>query len=153
MKDMLIAFIICLVLGSIWNGIQSESGSAPQATNSGGAINADSPVIETTDASFKDDVLSAQEPVLVDFYATWCGPCKELSPTIDAVAEKYKGKVKFARVDVDKNPKITTKYGVEAMPTLKIFKNGAVVDQSVGCIPKEALVALLDKSVGEAQPQ
>ncbi len=147
MKEMLIAFIICLVLGSIWNGIQSESSTAPQSA-AGTVSSGPSSVIETTDATFKDDVLSAQEPVLVDFYATWCGPCKELSPTIDAMSEKYKGKVKFARVDVDKNREVTNKYGVEAMPTLKVFKNGAVVDQSVGLIPQEALVALLDKSIG-----
>jgi thioredoxin 1 len=87
-----------------------------------------------TDASFEQEVLKASEPVLVDFHAQWCGPCKAMAPALDQVAEEMKGKVKVVKVDVDENPGITSKYGIRAMPTLILFKGGEVTAQHTGAI-------------------
>jgi thioredoxin 1 len=87
-----------------------------------------------TDASFEQEVLEASEPVLVDFHAQWCGPCKAMAPALDQVAEEMKGKVKVVKVDVDENPGITSKYGIRAMPTLILFKGGEVTAQHTGAI-------------------
>ncbi|MBV1694637.1 MAG: thioredoxin [Hyphomicrobiales bacterium] len=87
-----------------------------------------------TDASFKSEVLDSAEPVLVDFFAEWCGPCKAMAPAIDQVASEMKGKVKIAKIDVDENPAITQQYRIQAMPTLMIFKGGKVAAQHVGAM-------------------
>ncbi len=96
-----------------------------------------SDTVHVSDASFKQDVLDSKEPVLVDFHAEWCGPCKAMAPALDAVAKELKGKVKIAKVDVDHNPEITQKYHIQAMPTLMIFKGGQVVDQRVGALTQK----------------
>jgi len=87
-----------------------------------------------TDASFDMEVLKANEPVLVDFHAQWCGPCKAMAPALDQVAADLKGKVKVVKLDVDENPKVTGTYGIRAMPTLIIFKSGQVAAQHTGAI-------------------
>lgn len=87
-----------------------------------------------SDASFEQDVLQSTEPVLVDFHADWCGPCKAMAPALEAVATEMKGKVKIVKVDVDANPGITQKYRIQAMPTLMIFKGGQVAAQRVGAL-------------------
>ena len=87
-----------------------------------------------TDASFDQEVLKADEPVLVDFHAKWCGPCKAMAPALDQVATEMKGKVKIVKLDVDENPKVTGTYGIRAMPTLMLFKAGKVVTQYTGAI-------------------
>ncbi|KAB2915294.1 MAG: thioredoxin [Hyphomicrobiaceae bacterium] len=87
-----------------------------------------------SDASFEKDVLQSSEPVVVDFFADWCGPCKAMAPALEQVAAELKGKVKVAKIDVDRNPGITQQYRIQAMPTLMIFKNGQVAAQRVGAL-------------------
>jgi thioredoxin 1 len=87
-----------------------------------------------TDKTFDAEVLKSSEPVLVDFFAEWCGPCKAMAPALEQVATEMKGKVKVVKVDVDQNPEITMKYHIQAMPTLMIFKDGKVAAQNVGAL-------------------
>ena len=94
--------------------------------------------------NFEAEVLKSKIPVLVDFWATWCGPCKMLAPTIAKIAEERAGTVKVCKLDVDEEPEIAAKYGISSIPTLKVFKNGEVVKSSVGVQPKAAIEALLD---------
>ena len=89
---------------------------------------------QVSDKTFDAEVLKSAEPVLVDFFAEWCGPCKAMAPALDQVAAEMKGKVKVVKVDVDQNPEITTKYRIQAMPTLMIFKGGKVAAQNVGAL-------------------
>ena len=90
--------------------------------------------LNVSDTTFEQEVLKSSEPVLVDFFAEWCGPCKAMAPALDAVASEMKGKLKVVKLDVDKNPNVTTKYGIRAMPTLMIFKGGQVAAQHVGAL-------------------
>lgn len=93
--------------------------------------------------NFESEVLKSDIPVLVDFWATWCGPCKMLAPTIAKIAEEKTGVVKVCKLDVDEEPEIAAQYGISSIPTLKVFKNGEVVKSSVGVQPKAAIEALL----------
>lgn len=95
-------------------------------------------------AEFQSKVLQATEPVLVDFFATWCGPCKMLAPTLDAVAAEVAGRAKVYKVDVDQSPDVAAQYGVMSVPTLILFKGGQPVKQTVGAQPKPALLAMFD---------
>src|SRR6185503_12871645 len=90
-----------------------------------------------SDANFDKEVLKSAEPVLVDFYAEWCGPCKAMAPALEQVAADLKGKVKIAKLDVDQNPAVTQQYRIQAMPTLMIFKNGQVAAQRVGALTQK----------------
>lgn len=101
-----------------------------------------SEVVSSSD--FQSKVLDAQGPVLVDFFATWCGPCKMLAPTLDAVAAEVAGRAKVYKVDVDQSPDVAAQYGVMSVPTLILFKGGQPVKQMVGAQPKPALLALFD---------
>jgi len=103
--------------------------------------------IEFTEENFKSEVESSEIPVIVDFWAEWCGPCKMLSPTIDALAEKYNGKVKVGKVNVDKNPAIAQKYGVRSIPNILVFKNGNIEEQLVGNVPEADISNVIDKIV------
>jgi len=98
-----------------------------------------------TDESFQKEVLEAEQPTFVDFWASWCGPCKMLGPIFEELSGEYSGKVKFAKVNVDENPKIPANYGVRGIPTLIMFKGGKVVDQVVGAVPKSQLENILKK--------
>ncbi|MBI5655441.1 MAG: thioredoxin [Geobacter sp.] len=100
-----------------------------------------------TDANFDTDVLQSTVPVLVDFWATWCAPCKAIAPVVDAIADEYAGKVAVGKVNVDDNPATPGKYGVRGIPTIILFKEGKVVDQVVGAVPKAQLEALIKKAL------
>ncbi|BCG45648.1 Thioredoxin [Citrifermentans bremense] len=100
-----------------------------------------------TDDNFEKEVLQSDIPVLVDFWATWCAPCKAIAPLIDTVASEYEGRVKVGKVNVDDNPATPGKYGVRGIPTVILLKDGKVVDQVVGAIPKAQLEALIKKAL------
>ncbi len=104
-------------------------------------------IVELTDESFDRDVLKSEQPVMVDFWAAWCGPCKALAPIVDEVATAYNGKVKVGKMDVDKNVATPQRYGVRGIPTLLIFKDGKVQEQIVGYVPKETIQKALDKHI------
>jgi thioredoxin 1 len=105
-------------------------------------------ILEVTDASFDQDVLKADQPVLVDFWATGCGPCRAIAPIVDELAREYQGKVKIGKMDVDRNNATPMRYGVRGIPTLLVFKDGEVKEQIVGYVPKEQIQKALDKHVG-----
>ncbi|HHX25814.1 MAG TPA: thioredoxin [Firmicutes bacterium] len=101
-------------------------------------------VIEVKDATFKDEVLDATEPVLVDFWAEWCGPCRMMAPVVEQMAQAYSGKMKVAKLNVDENPESASAYGVMSIPTLILFKGGKAVERFVGFRPKQELARLVD---------
>lgn len=96
-----------------------------------------------TKENFENEVLKSDIPVLVDFWAAWCGPCKMLAPTIEELAKEYEGKVKVGKINVDEQQELASKYGIMSIPTVLVFKGGNVAAQSVGFVPKEKLVAML----------
>ncbi|MFN0010907.1 MAG: thioredoxin [Phycisphaerales bacterium] len=100
-------------------------------------------VLEFTDANFDADVLKSPLPVLVDFWAEWCGPCRALTPTIEALATEFAGKVKVGKMNTDSNQGVPVKYGIQAIPTVLLFKNGELVQKFVGLQPKAAFAAAL----------
>ncbi|HEV1999626.1 MAG TPA: thioredoxin [Xanthobacteraceae bacterium] len=97
-------------------------------------------VAKASDSSFEADVLKSAEPVLVDFWAEWCGPCRVISPIVDEVAGELKGKLKVVKINVDENPATAAKYGIMSIPTLMIFKNGAMAARQIGALPKAKIV-------------
>ena len=106
-----------------------------------------------TDAAFDQDVLNSDLPVLVDFWAPWCGPCRAMSPTVDAVAAEYEGRIKVGKLNTDENQATAMRYQVRGIPTLLLFKGGRVVDQRVGAMPKAELVKMLAPHAAERAPQ
>ncbi len=98
-----------------------------------------------TDDSFKEEVLDSSVPVLVDFWAPWCGPCRMVAPVVDEIAEQYAGQVKVVKLNTDENPNIASQYGIRSIPTLMIFKGGQRVDMVVGAVPKSTLASTLEK--------
>ena len=103
--------------------------------------------LEVTDDSFSNEVLNSELPVLVDFWADWCGPCKMVSPIVEELSNDYDGKIKVTKLDVDSNPQTAANYGIRGIPTLLMFKDGAAVDQIVGAVPKQDIAERLDKII------
>lgn len=104
-----------------------------------------SAAVEVTDNSFKQDVLDSEIPVLVDFWAPWCGPCRMVAPVVDEIAQQYEGQVKVVKLNTDENPAVASQYGIRSIPTLMIFKGGLKVDMVVGAVPKTTLANTLEK--------
>ncbi|HSN18003.1 MAG TPA: thioredoxin TrxA [Gammaproteobacteria bacterium] len=104
-------------------------------------------IVHTSDANFDNDVLKSSVPVLVDYWAEWCGPCKMIAPTLDEIARDYQGKLKIAKVNVDENPQVTQKFGIRSIPTLMIFKDGSVQAQKVGAMSKSQLSAFIETNL------
>lgn len=104
-------------------------------------------VQEVSDGNFEAEVLKSQTPVLVDFWAPWCGPCKSIAPILEELASEYAGKIKVVKLNVDDNPKTPSGYNVRGIPNLVFFKGGEVVEQIVGAVPKDQLVSALSKIV------
>src|ERR1051326_609048 len=104
-------------------------------------------VKEVNDSSFEGDVLKSDQPVLVDFWASWCAPCRMLAPTVEAVAEKYAGNARVVKLNVDDNPSISQRYGIKGIPTLILFKNGREEERVVGATSEAAISRMLDKHV------
>jgi thioredoxin 1 len=103
--------------------------------------------VAVQDASFKTEVLESSVPVLVDFWATWCAPCRAIAPALDELASQYKGRVKIAKVDVDESQQVAQQFGIRSIPTLLMFKGGKVVDQVVGAVPKAKLEDAIKKQL------
>lgn len=104
--------------------------------------------IEVTDGNFQSEVIDSDVPVLVDFWAVWCGPCRTIAPVVEELAGEYAGKLKVGKLDVDNNPEVSMKFGVRSIPTLMIFKKGHVVEQIVGALPKRSLVEKITPHIG-----
>ena len=104
-------------------------------------------IIHTSDATFEQDVLNADVPVLLDFWAEWCGPCKMIAPVLDAIAEEYKGRLRVVKLNIDENPQTPPKYNIRGIPTLLLFRDGAVAAQQVGAVSKSQLQSFIESNV------
>jgi thioredoxin 1 len=107
----------------------------------------DESLVQFTDANFEQEVLKSEKPVLVDFWAPWCGPCRAVGPVVEGLAETYKGRVKVGKINIDDNPKTATTYGVMSIPTLILFNKGDIMDKLIGLSPKERLEGLIKKAL------
>jgi len=104
-------------------------------------------IIHVTDDSFETEVLNSSDPVLVDYWAEWCGPCKMIAPILDEIASEYTGRIKVAKLNIDDNPQTPPRYGIRGIPTLMLFKNGSVEATKVGALSKSQLTAFIDSNI------
>jgi thioredoxin 1 len=104
-------------------------------------------VLEFTDQNFDEEVTQSELPVVVDFWAEWCGPCKAIGPVIDELSEEYLNKVKFGKVNVDFNQQTAMKFGIRSIPSLLFFNNGSVVNQIIGSVPKDSIIKILEETI------
>lgn len=105
-------------------------------------------VVDVTDSSFKAEVLDSKVPVLVDFWAVWCGPCRAIAPAVEQLAKEYTGKLKVAKMDIDAHQNVPQKYGIMSIPTLLLFKDGQLADQIVGAVPKANIEKAVKRVIG-----
>lgn len=152
MKPSVLIAVSLIAAGSLWSGMAGKHSSVlgcpscPVSDSSAGARNTGT-VTESSEATFKSDVLAAKQPVLVDFYATWCGPCKKMAPVVESVSKSYGGKIAVVKVNVDKNPRLSAEYGIQSIPAIKLFKNGKVVDGTVGVTSVAELRDKIDRAM------
>lgn len=106
-----------------------------------------SSVVHVSDTSFDEDVLNSALPVLIDYWAEWCGPCKMIAPILEEVAEEYAGKIKTVKINIDDNPQAPTKYGIRSIPTLMVFRDGEVLGTKIGAVSKSQLTEFIDSSI------
>jgi len=104
-------------------------------------------IIHTSDSTFEQDVLNADKPVLLDFWAEWCGPCKMIAPILDAIAEEYKDRLRVVKLNIDENPQTPPKYNIRGIPTLLLFRDGAVAAQQVGAVSKAQLQSFIESNI------
>lgn len=140
MREALITFLFALVIGAIINGSNGPAVShAPNTLQQETPAEDSSLVPAATQASFDSEVLQSETPVLVEFWATWCGPCKRMKPVVDEIAKDFEGKIKTVKVDIDAEPELASKFNVNGVPTLLLFKDGRVVTTLSGVIAKKSL--------------
>jgi thioredoxin 1 len=108
-----------------------------------------SSAVAVTDSSFEQDVIGSEIPVLVDFWAPWCGPCRVVATVVEEIASQYEGKIKVVKLNTDENPGIATQYGIRSIPTLMLFKGGQKVDSVVGAVPKTTIANTIEKHLAE----
>jgi thioredoxin 1 len=151
MKFWLIAVVVIIAVAAAIITLQITNGRGIAGNSKGKDTAKMSEVTEVTQDTFEQEILKSDKPVLVDFWAPWCGPCRMLSPIVDELAKDYNGKMKFAKVNTDANGGIAGQYGIRGIPTLMFFKDGKEIDRIVGVQPKPALVAKIDGIVGNGK--